>query len=160
MRKNWPTRGSFAGSGVDLGVINSRIMLRRPGYRIKPHRDPRWAFLTCLVYLQKRNDPQAYGTQFYRLREEREPTHHSPLWVEDDEVTLVKDVPARRNTAVVFLNSTGAHGASIPPDAPPDTERFIYQVQFGPDDATRQRLIAELDASAQLAWTTSRGGGY
>ena len=158
MRKNWPALGSFAESGVNLGVINSRIMLRRPGYRIKPHRDPRWAFLTCLVYLQKRGDPHAYGTQFYRLREEREPTHHSPLWIDEDEVTLVKDVPARRNTAVVFLNSTGAHGASIPADAPPDIERFIYQVQFGPDDVTRQMLIDALDASAQPAWTTARGG--
>jgi hypothetical protein len=158
MRKNWPALGSFAESGVNLGVINSRIMLRRPGYRIKPHRDPRWAFLTCLVYLQRGGDPHAYGTQFYRLREERDPTHRSPLWVEDDEVTLVKDVPARRNGAVVFLNSTGAHGASIPSDAPPDLERFIYQVQFGPDDATRQMLIDALDVERQPAWATPRGG--
>jgi len=76
MRKHWPRFGSFAESGIKLGVWNSRIMLRRPGYRIKPHRDPRWAFLTCIVYLQRRGDPHAYGTQFYRLIEEREPSHH------------------------------------------------------------------------------------
>lgn len=157
MRKNWPRLGSFVESGVTLGVANSRIMLRRPGYRIKPHRDPRWAFLTCLVYLQKRSDPHAHGTQFYRLREERDPTHHSPLWLDDDEVVLVKDVPARRNSAVVFLNSTGAHGAFIPPDAPADTERFIYQVQFGPDESTKQMLIDELDGAARSSWTTARG---
>jgi hypothetical protein len=160
MRTNWPALGSFADSGIRLGVTNSRLMLRRPGYRIKPHRDPRWAFLTCLVYLQKRDDAHAYGTQFYRLREEREPAHHSPLWVDDDEVTLVKDVPARRNTAVVFLNSTGAHGAFIPPDAPPEMERFIYQVQFGPDVATRQMLVAALEGPARAGWTTARGASY
>jgi len=158
MRKNWPALGSFAQSGVKLGVWNSRLMLRRPGYRIKPHRDPRWAFLTCLVYLQKRGDSSAYGTQFYRLHKEREPSHHSPLWVEDDEVELVKDVPARHNSAVVFLNSTGAHGAFIPSDAPADTERFIYQVQFGPDEATKQMLIDELEGAARESWTTARGG--
>ena len=158
MRKNWPARGTFAESGVALRVVNSRIMLRRPGYRIKPHRDPRWAFLTAIAYLQRPEDPHAYGTQFYRLREERDPTHHSPLWLDDDEVVFVKDVPARRNSVVVFLNSTGAHGASIPADAPEGTERFIYQVQFGPDEETKQRLIDELEGEAQQAWATPRGG--
>ena len=158
MRKNWPARGSFAGSGVTLGVSNSRIMLRRPGYRIRPHRDPRWAFLTALFYLQKRDDPHAYGTQFYRLRQEREPAHHSAFWIDDEEVELVKDVPARWNSAVIFLNSTGAHGACIPPDAPAGIERFIFQVQFGPDDATKQALVAELEGAGREAWATPRGG--
>lgn len=158
MRRNWPARGSFAESGVELGIANSRIMLRRPGYRIRPHRDPRWAFLTALVYLQKRGDPHAYGTQFYRLRQERDPTHHSALWIDEEDVVFVKEVPARRNSAVVFLNSTGAHGAFIPSDAPAGMERFIYQVQFGPDEATKQALIAELEGDAQAAWATPRGG--
>lgn len=157
IRKHWPRRGSFAQSGVRLSAWNSRIMLRHPGYRIKPHRDPRWAFLTGLVYLQRRGDTHAYGTQFYRLREEREPSHYSPLWVDEAECELVKDVPARRNTAVVFLNSTGAHGAFVPSDAPADTERFIYQVQFGPDDAMKQVLIDELEGAARTAWSTPRG---
>ena len=158
MRRNWPARGSFAESGVELGIANSRIMLRRPGYRIRPHRDPRWAFLTALVYLQKRGDPHAYGTQFYRLRQERDPTHHSALWIDEEDVVFVKEVPARRNSAVVFLNSTGAHGAFIPSDAPAGMERFIYQVQFGPDEATKRALIAELEGDAQAAWATPRGG--
>ena len=44
---------------------------------------------------------------------------------------MVREVPGRPNSAVVFLNSTGAHRASIPADAPPETDRYIYQVQFG-----------------------------
>ena len=83
-----------------------------------------------------------YGTQLYRLRREPEVTHSSPLWVDRSECELVKDVPALRNTAVVFLNSTGAHGASIPSDAPENVERFLYQVQFGVDEKTKERLIA------------------
>jgi hypothetical protein len=154
--RHWPALGRLAESGITIGVSNSRLMQHRPGYRIRPHRDPRWAFLTCLVYLQRREDTHAYGTQFYRLREEQEPSHHSPLWVEEENCRLVKDVPARRNGAVVFLNSTGAHGASVPADAPEGFERYIYQVQFGPDQATRQMLIEGLEGDARLAWATAR----
>ena len=121
VRTNWPQMGSMADAGITLRVANSRLMLRRPGYVIKPHRDPRWAFLTCLVYLPRPTDADAYGTQLYRLRHEPEVTHSSPLWVEQAECDLVQDVPAKRNTALIFLNSVGANGASIPSDAPPDT---------------------------------------
>jgi hypothetical protein len=154
--QHWPALRSLSESGIRLRVANSRLMLHRPGYRIRPHRDPRWAFLTCLIYLQRRHDTHTYGTQFYRLREEQEPSHHSPLWVEDEQCVFVKDVPARRNTAVVFLNSTGAHGAAVPADAPADLERYIYQVQFGPDESTKQMLIAGLEGEARSAWATAR----
>src|SRR5262245_7843599 len=136
LRTHWPELVSMADAGITLRVSNSRLLPRRPGYVIKPHRDPRWAFLTCLVYLPQTAAHQVYGTQLYRLRQEPEVTHSSPLWVDRSECELVKDVPAIRNTAVVFLNSTGAHGASIPSDAPANVERFLYQVQFGVDEAT------------------------
>ena len=68
----WPKLGSWRTSGVKLTVRNSRLLLRRPGYEIRPHRDPRWAFVTCLVYLQRRDAPHIYGTQLLRLRNERE----------------------------------------------------------------------------------------
>jgi hypothetical protein len=143
VQKHWPDRGSFTESAIELHMLKSRLLLRRPGYRITPHRDPRWVFITGLIYLQRRDDPHTYGTQFYRLRHEREHSHHSPLWIDEAECEFVKEVPALRNSAVIFLNSTGAHGAFIPPDAPPDTERFLYQVQFGPDKRTKRSLIAE-----------------
>jgi hypothetical protein len=154
VRKQWPDRGLFAESSIGLRVVKSRLLLRRPGYRITPHRDPRWVFITGLVYLQRRGDPHTFGTQFYQVREEREHSHHSPLWIDEAECQFVKEVPARRNSAVIFLNSTGAHGASIPLDAPPDTERFLYQVQFGPDKRTKRSLAAASDgeiASGQKA---------
>ena len=150
----------MAESGIRLRVSNSRLLLRRPGYVIKPHRDPRWAFLTCLVYLPQTAAHQVYGTQLYRLRREPEVTHSSPLWVDRSECELVKDVPAIRNTAVVFLNSTGAHGASIPTDAPANVERFLYQVQFGVDEETKERLIAGVSDTARSSWAIARDSGY
>jgi hypothetical protein len=157
---HWPELGSMAEAGINLRVTNSRLLLRRPGYVIKPHRDPRWAFLTCLVYLPQTSDHQVYGTQLYRLRREPDVTHSSPLWVDRSECELVKDVPALRNTAVVFLNSTGAHGASIPSDAQKNVERFLYQVQFGVDEKTKERLISGVPDAARSSWVTARDGGY
>jgi len=154
LAKYWPGLGSWSESGLDLRVSNSRLLLRRPGYVIKPHRDPRWAFLTCLFYLQKRDAGQVYGTQLYRLRDEREAPHNSPFWVDYKECELVTDVPGGRNTALVFLNSTGVHGASIPADAPPDLERYVYQGQLSPDEAMKQQLIATLTGSDRRNWTT------
>ena len=82
VRTHWPHLRSMAEGGIELRVANSRLMLRRPGYVIKPHRDPRWAFLTCLVYLPRPKDVESYGTQIYRLRNEPRVTHSSPLWVD------------------------------------------------------------------------------
>jgi hypothetical protein len=158
LRTHWPELGSLKQAGIAFRVSNSRLMLRRPGYVIKPHRDPRWAFLTCLVYLPNSARHEAFGTQLYRLRHEPEMTHSSPLWVDQSECEFVKDVPALRNTALVFLNSTGAHGASVPSDAPVDIERYLYQVQFGVDEQTKQRLIDRVSDEARSSWATARGG--
>ena len=102
VRSHWPGLGSLSQAGIALQVSNSRLMLRRPGYVIKPHRDPRWAFLTCLVYLPKSAEHQIYGTQLYRLRQEPELTHNSPLWAD------LKRVRARQGRS-----STAQHCAGI-----------------------------------------------
>ena len=147
-RTHWPGFvDSMADAGINLHPVMSRIMRRRPGYEIKPHRDPRWVFLTCILYLTQRDDPQVYGTQLCRLQqEEEEAPSHAPFWVREDNVEVVREVPGRPNSAVVFLNSTGAHRASIPSDAPPETDRYIYQMQLGPEPAVRAALNARLPA--------------
>ena len=154
VRKSWPSLGSWTQSGLSLEVAHSRMMLRRAGYHIKPHRDPRWAFLTAIFYLAPRDTEQLYGTQFYRLKVERDEAHSSPLWAHPDECELVRDVSGIGNSAVVFLNSTGVHGASIPEDAPEDFLRYVYQVQFSPNEAMRARLVELLDAGARARWTS------
>lgn len=151
---------SLAQSGISLRVTNSRLLLRRPGYTIKPHRDPRWAFLTALVYLPVSTGDESYGTQLYRLRHEPEVTHNRPLWVDRSDCELVKEVAARGTTALVFLNSTGAHGASIPSDAPADTERYLYQVHFGVDEETQQRLRTRAAAGVRSTWANGPDVGY
>lgn len=157
---HWPSLGDWQESGLALRVGNSRLLLRRPGYVIRPHRDPRWAFLTCLIYLQKRGADHIYGTQLYRLKREREATHNSPFWVDERECELVQDVSGGRNSALIFLNSTGVHGASIPPDAPADLERYVYQVQLSPDEATRRRLIEMLSGEKQAGWAKKGNREY
>jgi hypothetical protein len=160
VRTTWPRLGSMTEAGITLRVSNSRLLLRRPGYVIKPHRDPRWAFLTCLVYLPKPGDGHSYGTQLYRLRHEPDWPHSSPLWADPSDCELVRDVPAAGNSALVFLNWTGAHGASIPRDAPENTERYVYQAQFSVDEQTKQRLIDSLSETAREGWAVARGGDY
>jgi hypothetical protein len=156
----WPSLGTWDQSQLSLRVGNSRLLLRRPGYVIRPHRDPRWAFLTCLIYLQKRGAGHVYGTQLYRLTREREATHNSPFWVDERECALVRDVPGERNSALIFLNSTGVHGASIPPDAPADLERYVYQAQLSPDETTRRRLIEMLSAEKKAGWANKGNRDY
>jgi hypothetical protein len=156
----WPRLGSWRKSGVRLSVRNSRLLLRRPGYEIRPHRDPRWAFLTCLIYLQKRGADHVYGTQLYRLKQEREARHNSPFWVDERDCELVRDVPGGRNSALIFLNSTGVHGASIPADAPADLERYVYQAQLSPDEGTRRRLIEMLAGDKKAGWAQKGNREY
>jgi hypothetical protein len=156
----WPGLGRWATAGIDMEVTNSRLLLRRPGYEIKPHRDPRWAFFTAIIYLQKRDAVHQYGTQLYRMKQEREAEHNSPFWAGYDECELVKDVPAGRNRVLAFLNFTGLHAASIPEDAPADLQRFIYQVQMGPGPEGRQRLTAALSPEMRSVWESARERDY
>ena len=150
---NWPGEfDSMADAGISLDLVAGRVMRRRPGYEIKPHRDPRWSFLTCILYLTRRDDRQLYGTQLCRLQQEQESPSKSPLWIDERKVEVVREVPGRPNSAVMFLNSTGAHRAAIPADAPPETDRYIYQVRFGPKRSVRDALVARLPPETAKHW--------
>jgi len=148
----WPMHQSLEDANIRLELLMSRILLRRPGYMIKPHRDPRWAFVTCLVYLPPRNAQRFFGTQLCAVR--REPEHRSPgaLWMDDTDVEAVKSVPGHPNTALAFVNGTGAHRASIPEDVASDTERYLYQLQLGPSVASQRRLLASMPADEAARW--------
>jgi hypothetical protein len=140
-----------------LQPSDGRIMLRRPGYVIPPHRDPKWGFVTGLVYLARPGDNERYGTQLYRLREDAEAPNDKPLYVDEQRCELVTSVPFRPNTLLAFLNSTGAHGASIPADAtPPSLERYVYQFRLGPDGAAIKRLLATMPAEGRQRWSGAK----
>jgi hypothetical protein len=149
------------GADIDLTLhaSNGRIMLRRPGYVIPPHRDPRWGFVTCLVYLARPGDNEAHGTQLYRVRDDGEAPSDKPFYVEESRCELVTSVPFRANTMLVFLNSHGAHGASIPADATPATlERYLYQFRLGPTTGAMNDLLACMPAHKRSAWAGAKTG--
>ena len=156
LRRFWP---GVPNTEVEASLTSSdgRIILRRAGYFIPPHRDPRWGFLTIIVYLARPGDPETWGTQLYKVRDDTDASSAQPYWINDTRCELVKDVPFRPNRAIAFLNSDGAHGASIPADAPPDFERYIYQWRIGANGALMENLKAQLTPEARVAWEGKDG---
>lgn len=131
-----------------------RLMLRRPGYHLNPHRDPKRTMLTCLLYLARPGDDEAYGTELYRVENERESSYTQTYYPEQDgcRCELVHTVPYRPNSMLVFLNGRGAHGARIPDTAPPALERFAYQFYVGPGGDELSSLIADLPKEKRDLW--------
>lgn len=142
---------------LTLHPSDGRIMLRRPGYVIQPHRDPKWGFIVGLVYLARKGDNEAYGTQLYRVKGDHEAPTDKPFYVEEAQCELVRSVPFRANTLLAFLNSAGAHGASIPADAKPaNLERYVYQFRLGPDKDAIARLMSYMSAERRALWTGAK----
>ena len=153
-----------ADSDLTLHPSDGRIMLRRPGYSLMPHRDPKWGFVTGIVYLAREGDNEAHGTQLYRVRDDAQAPTSRVHYVEPGNCELIKDVPFRANSMLVFLNSEGAHGASIPADAqPPTLERYIYQFRLGPNSKVIKRLISLMSPGDAALWEggkMARAAGY
>ena len=148
---------------VTLHPSDGRIMLRRPGYNLMPHRDPKWGFVTAIVYLAREGDNEAHGTQLYRVRDDSQAPTSRVYYVEPGNCELVRDVPFRANSMLVFLNSEGAHGAAIPPSEPAALERYIYQFRLGPNSKAINRLISLMSPGEAAMWAgskMSRAAGY
>ena len=148
--RNWP---DLPPESVDLHGSGGRIMFRRRGYRILPHRDPKWSFVTCILYLARPGDDEAWGTQLYAVDEDQEAKNAAPYWIDEKHCRLIEDVWFRPNRLLVFLNSVGAHGARIPADAQPETlERYIYQFRVGPTVDAISMLKSMLPEKRQTLW--------
>ena len=146
-------------NGLAQSLSNGRVMLRRPGYQLSPHRDPKRSLVTCLLYLAGAKDSDEYGTHIYRVIDDRESGYTQTYYPEQNgsRCELVKTVPYRSNTMLVFLNATGgAHGASIPVDAPAALERYTYQFYIGPAGEELAALIADLPPERQALWRSKR----
>jgi hypothetical protein len=151
------------GSLADLTLTSGdgRLLLRRRGYRIPPHRDPKWAVITCLLYLPRPGDDERWGTQIFSVAEDEEARGAKPHWIEAARCTLVDDVPFTPNRLLVFVNAVGAHGAFIPEDAEPaDLERYAYQFRIGPDGSTMKRLLATLPDDRRAFWAGKAEADY
>jgi hypothetical protein len=144
--------------GADLGpqlaaipheATGGRLMLRRPGYHLDPHLDPKRVVFTCLIYFARPGDSEAYGTSFYRISGTPTIDRTSTFYPESQGLTcdVVKMVPFRPNTAVAFLNYGAAHGADIPKTAPRDTERYAHQFYVSPEPGALAALVGEAEAA-------------
>ena len=133
---------------------SGRLMLRRRGYHLDPHRDPKRSLLTCLLYLARPGDSETHGTQLFRVHDDREASYKQTYYPEAEggRCELVTVVPFRPNTMLVFLNSSGAHGATIPADASEDVARYSYQFYVAPENEALGRLIRELPPERRVMW--------
>lgn len=141
-------------NALPLSTSGGRLMLRRPGYHLGPHRDPKRSLFTCLLYLAKPGDDEAHGTRLYRVSNDREAHYKQTYYPEREGHTceLAKVVPFRPNSMLVFLNSKGAHGAGIPESAPQTTERCAYQFYVAPDNTALAGLLKALPPDRREMW--------
>jgi hypothetical protein len=130
-----------------------RLHLRRPGYHLKPHLDPKRVVITGLVYFARPGDSEAYGTQLFRVGEGFTSSTMGKFYPQDEglPVELARTVPFRPNTLFAFVNSKAAHGATLPPDAPL-LERYAYQFYVKPRDGDLKKLLLELPSEKRANW--------
>ena len=130
-------------------ATGGRLMLRRPGYHLDPHLDPKRVVFTCLIYFARPGDSEAYGTSFYRINGTPKIDRTSTFYPESQglKCDVVKMVPFKANSAVAFLNYGGAHGADIPRTAPKDTERYAYQFYVSPEPGALAAIVGETEAA-------------
>ena len=141
-------------NALPQSASGGRLMRRRPGYHLKPHRDPKRAVLTCLMYLARAGDSETYGTQVFRVLDDAEADYKQTYYPEEDgrKCELVKVVPFTPNTMLVSLNSRGAHGATIPQDAPADLERYTYQFYVAPLNEALSAFVKSLPGDRRANW--------
>ena len=132
-------------AGLPHVASAGRLMLRRRGYHLDPHLDPRRVVVTCLIYFARAGDSEAFGTTFFRIDGDPVIDRRNTFYPEAHGLrcSFVKAAPFRPNTAVAFLNAGGAHGADIPKTAPKETERYSYQFYISPEPAALAALLGE-----------------
>ena len=133
--------------------FSGRLHLRRPGYHLKPHLDPKRVVITGLVYFARPGDSEQFGTQLFRVKQAFTSSTMGKFFPEDKglPVEIALTVPFRPNTLFAFVNSKAAHGASLPPDAPL-LERYAYQFYVKPRDGDLKKLLLELPVDARRNW--------
>jgi hypothetical protein len=152
LRQNFSVPEEGLETAANMTTEDGRILLRTRGYVTSPHRDPKWGFITCLIYLARPGDDPAWGTQLYDVVGDVEARTARAYWIDESHCRLVEDVAFLPNRALLFLNSVAAHGARIPEDAPEGLERYVYQFKIGPQRKAIERLLARLPEDRYQAW--------
>jgi len=135
-----------------------RLMLRRRGWSLPPHCDPRDQFISTLLYLARPGEAESFGTQLFRVHQENFVPGWANTYYPEDEglrCEVAKTMPYRGNLCLSFLNlGGGAHGAAVPEDAQPaDLRRLVFQFYMGPDREALEAVVRRLPAERQVAWT-------
>lgn len=130
-----------------------RIQLRRPGYSLQPHLDPKRVVITGLIYFARPGDDPSYGTQLFSVDRGFVSAGIKTYFPEQHGLscTVASTVPYMPNTMLAFVNSGAAHGATLPREAPLK-ERYAYQFYIKPDDGALKRLLAGLPEDARAPW--------
>ena len=142
---------------LPLETRGLRLMLRRPGWNLAPHLDPRDQFMTTLLYLARPEDPEDYGTQLFRVHRDNFVATWANTYYPEAEglrCELAKTLPFRGNVCLSFLNlGGGAHGAGLPAEAPANLKRYAFQFYMGPERESLKALVGRLSPERQIAWT-------
>ena len=134
-----------------------RLMLRRPGWKLAPHVDPRHQFITTLLYLARPGEPESHGTQLYRVHRKNFMSRRANTYYPEEDgirCELADTIPYRGNLCLSFLNlGGGAHGAELPSDAQPaNMRRTVFQFYIGPEREALEAVVERLPPDRQVAW--------
>jgi hypothetical protein len=138
---------------IPHSTFAGRILLRRPGYQLRPHLDPKRVALTGLLHLARPGDSEAYGTQLFKVKQRFVASGMKTFFPEDAGLSceLSGTVPFRANQLLAFVNSGGAHGATLPEGASL-RERYSYQFYVKPVDRAFKDLLRTLPAGSRGSW--------
>jgi hypothetical protein len=93
------------------------------------------------------------GTQLHRVTGAEEARGAQPHWIDEQRCEPVEQIAFRRNRALIFLNSVGAHSARIPAAAdPPELERYAYQFRIGAGAHAIRMLVDGLPVERRELW--------
>lgn len=139
--------------------FSGRLHLRRPGYVLKPHLDPKRVVMTGLFYFPRPGDTEDYGTQLHRVLRPFRSSVGGKFYPGDHDLPmeLSKTVPYRPNSLLVFVNSRAAHSATLPKDATL-LERYAYQFYVKPLDGDLKALLHDLPPAARAEWVGDASG--
>jgi hypothetical protein len=147
-----PAFGAKA-AAIPHRTVPGRVMLRRPGYHLAPHLDPKRVAITGIMYFARPGDSDAYGTQLFRVDRPFVASGTKTFFPEQQGLRceLARSVPFRANTLFAFVNSRAAHGATLPPDAALQ-ERYSYQFYLKPQDGDLKALLLGLPEEQRASW--------
>ena len=119
-RRRFPSLPPADGWGVEITLSEARIVRRIPGYQGGSPADRPWDLLTGVLYLGRHQDTAEYGSRLHGAA-----------------------IPFRANSLLACAGAADIHAyASIPRDAPADTERYSYEFGIGPTKDARRTLTA------------------